>query len=463
MSDEAMRLDGVMRIPREGLRPDDIISIEETLTLEGPDDHFGFGGGDPKEVKFWEADESYYYVPRQWGRFRFGDRFKTEDRRIDGASAHVKFTGAFRSGQERFVNDLVKGTIEDGMGAIGRAKPGFGKTVCAASVIERFGRATLVIVPKKILVGQWVRRMETCLGITPGIVMQGTCEYEGRQVVIALVNSLAARDYGEGFQKYFGLIICDEVHRGAAPTWWKAIKQFPARYRVGLTATPRRGDGMFRALQWQVGPVVCVGVSETMPVRVETILWHKVIPKKKFFWNKKPVQARLVRTIARSKGYAEWLVEKAVIPAVLKGRQVLVLSDLLELLKRMHDYFMAQVEFPKNAKFQGAGYLVGSSGSKKKKTKLPACTEAEAQGIAALFGTWNFVSEGFDVETMSVLVFATPRADVEQAVGRIQRLSPGKPEPVVIDPRYRAGWGPKRFEDKRDRFYEEQKFEVFEA
>jgi hypothetical protein len=173
--------------------------------------------------------------------------------------------------------------------------------------------------------------------------------------------------------------------------------------------------------------------------------------------------ARFWKYVARSNGYAEWLCEKAIIPRLLEGRQVLVLSDLLELLEKIHDYVKAEVEFPKGSQFKGTGYLVGSSYKKKGKKKLAACTEEEAQTKALLCGTWIFVAEGFDVETMSVLVMATGRADVEQAIGRIQRVLKGKPTPIVVDPRFRAGRAIERYEDKRDGFYEDQKFKVFDG
>ncbi len=458
-----MTIGAVARIPKTALRPEDMVSIEEALTMEGPEGDFGFGDASAsKEVKFFEVDETHYLVPRQWALFRYGDKLPRTYTLEDGVPAKLTFQGQFRPGQREFIDKLIKGLEQNGLGGIGKAKPGFGKTVCAAELIARLGRAAIVIVPRKILVSQWVRRMEQYLGITPGVVLleKNLCEWDGKPVVIALANSLAARDYGENFYRHFGVVIADEVHRGASPTWWRAIKAFPARYRVGLTATPRRGDGMFRAIQWQVGEIVSVGEAPAMPVKVEIATWRKTIPYRKYFWKRRPVMAKFWKHVSRSDGYAEWLCETAVIPYLLEGRQVLVLSDLRELLVRMHDYVASEIEFPPKAKFKGTGYLVGSSYKKKGMKKVTSLTEEEAQKVACLFGTWIFVSEGFDVATMSGLVMATARADVEQAIGRLQRPIDGKPVPVVFDPRFRASWAIERYEDKRDDFYDEQKFSV---
>jgi superfamily II DNA or RNA helicase len=42
--------------------------------------------------------------------------------------------------------------------------------------------------------------------------------------------------------------------------------------------------------------------------------------------------------------------------------------------------------------------------------------------------------EGTDIPWLDTAVLATPKADVEQIIGRIRREHPGKKEPVVLDP-----------------------------
>ena len=59
--------------------------------------------------------------------------------------------------------------------------------------------------------------------------------------------------------------------------------------------------------------------------------------------------------------------------------------------------------------------------------------ESEKQNI--LLGTYNMVSEGFDLPKLNTLVLASPKSDVEQSVGRIQRQlkEDRKYTPLIID------------------------------
>ena len=48
-------------------------------------------------------------------------------------------------------------------------------------------------------------------------------------------------------------------------------------------------------------------------------------------------------------------------------------------------------------------------------------------------GTFSMAKEGLDIPSLDTLVLATPKGDVEQSVGRIQRPSETKKTPTVID------------------------------
>ena len=48
-----------------------------------------------------------------------------------------------------------------------------------------------------------------------------------------------------------------------------------------------------------------------------------------------------------------------------------------------------------------------------------------------LIATYSMASEGLDIKTLTTLVFATPKTDIEQAVGRILRVKHNNP--LIID------------------------------
>ena len=84
------------------------------------------------------------------------------------------------------------------------------------------------------------------------------------------------------------------------------------------------------------------------------------------------------------------------------------------------------------------------------RTKEQLARSAKAKVI---FATIQYAAEGLDIPELDTLFLTTPMSDVEQAVGRIQRPSPGKKDPIVVDFRDDAISMFEAMGRKRDRFY----------
>ena len=111
---------------------------------------------------------------------------------------------------------------------------GLGKTV-VFSHIKRKGRV-LIISHREELVHQPIKYYDCKCGVE-----QGAETSNGEEVVSASVQSLIRR-----LDKFkpddFDLIITDEAHHAAAPSYKKIYDYFNPRVHVGFTATPNRGD-----------------------------------------------------------------------------------------------------------------------------------------------------------------------------------------------------------------------------
>ena len=61
--------------------------------------------------------------------------------------------------------------------------------------------------------------------------------------------------------------------------------------------------------------------------------------------------------------------------------------------------------------------------------------EQRDQAVAkkVVLATYNMAAENTDVPWWSAMVLATPRANVKQAIGRVLREHPDKPQPVILD------------------------------
>ncbi len=69
--------------------------------------------------------------------------------------------------------------------------------------------------------------------------------YAGRRpdLVVAMVPSLQGQRLESVARDRFGLLVADEAHFAATPTWRRVLGHFEAGFRLGVTATPQRHDG----------------------------------------------------------------------------------------------------------------------------------------------------------------------------------------------------------------------------
>jgi len=329
--------------------------------------------------------------------------------------------------QKPFVDALTE-AVKNSYGAIGQAEAGFGKTVCALEVVARLGRTTAVLVHKEFLMNQWAERVMECYDIDEseiGFVQQDVCDYEGKKIVMIMVQSLLAREYPEELFKYFGMIVVDEVHRFGAVEFRKAITMFPGRYRLGVTATPRRADGLERVFFWHIGDIAAVGAKRSLKPRIEMVRTN-VKPSDLEFRRMKDFRGELTMNKV-----LDWLVtseerNRLIVQLLLKaarsGRKVLLLSGRREHLNVLRH--MTKSEMAKSGKQFSTGLYVGGM------TDEQRSVSAEKQII---FGTYNMAAEGLDIPELDTLFLATPKGDVEQSVGRILRTADEKKEPVVVD------------------------------
>ena len=64
------------------------------------------------------------------------------------------------------------------------------------------------------------------------------------------------KENGETFASQYGLVIIDECHHIAADEARTTIRNLNAKYVYGLTATPKRGDGLERIEYAECGNII---------------------------------------------------------------------------------------------------------------------------------------------------------------------------------------------------------------
>ena len=294
-------------------------------------------------------------------------------------------------------------------GGIITAKTGSGKTVMAIKIMSLLRLSTLIVVPTIALIDQWVERITQFTDLTKddiGII-QGKNYDIDKPVSVGILKSLATIGYPKEVYNNFGLTIFDEGHLLGAETFSKVSYSFNDKFRLMLSATPRRKDGAQKVFEYNIGKVINKNTSDIITPYIYIIKSTSVDEMGCYLYNGKFSSARFLNKLAKNKKRIEGL---AVVIAKYSnlGRRILVLSDRKELLKSISQYL----------KKYDVGWAIGN----KKDTDHQI-----------ILGTYQVAGIGLDIPELDTLVLATPRTDLEQAVGRIVRKSNNKKEPIVVD------------------------------
>jgi len=302
------------------------------------------------------------------------------------------------------------------------APAGAGKTTMAMVAIARRRQPALFLVHTRELAQQALRAAERVLGLDPGEVgMIGGGKWNiGERLTIALVQSLQA-EIPDELAGHVGHVVVDECHHAPADAFSRVVGQLPARYLLGLSATPYRRDGLDAVIGYFLGPVVASMDERTLADRLikPHIIKREtgISPRGDSFTE---LVSRLTTTSARNA-----LIVGDVADAVAAGRRCLVLSDRVEHARALTTLLQG--------KGLAAAALHGQQGKRQRAQVVAAAGAGELDVVVA---TCSLVGEGFDCPSLSALFLATPVSYVGrivQYIGRVSRTAPGKTDALVYD------------------------------
>jgi superfamily II DNA or RNA helicase len=168
----------------------------------------------------------------------------------------------------------------NGRGVI-EAVTGTGKTHCGLFLTGKYveaGKRVLILVPTTVLLRQWLVNLQLHLGVNDqyiNILGDGNKGSEWqRPITIGIVNSVYKR--AEKIAGIFALLIADECHRYASPSYGKALlPSIP--HRLGLTATLERSDDGVEEILLPYFSDVCFSYGFSDALRDDVIARYSVI------------------------------------------------------------------------------------------------------------------------------------------------------------------------------------------
>lgn len=403
-------------------------------------------------LKTYSETETEMFIPRDYGRSCIllpeatenlttdkRGQFPPEDYRKDPITPRDALQADFF---EQIANVCKKDGVID---CLANARTGSGKTVASLALIRDLGTPTLVVVHTNRLKEQWIGNPGEKSGMRfffgdsfadncVGIVQQDECDYLGKHVVVGSLASLVSRKYPPEFYNYFGLVIFDEVHKMGAPEMSKVMSMFNARVRLGLTATNRR-DALRAVCDLHLGkPKIVSGQSVLRPKVFNVVYTSKM---NSYFMRFSSVARNMVITKLAEDPIRNDLLTKIIYDRGYKrNRNVVVLSDRISQLQILKKELMGK-GVPENTiglyvdKYKQRVYKDGKWVMKDVKVKEDEFKRITKE-CSIILATYGIFATGTDIPRIDFGVEATPRANQDQAIGRILRLYEGKPQPEWI-------------------------------
>lgn len=449
-------LAGSMAIPL-GLVDTDKLRAELTVSYRP------MGAEEPLEVQAFEEDSTHIYVPRQFGIDLCNKlEIDFEDRTSLGDEVTFPKVPTPREYQVEVLDELRE-TFNSYYDFLFRARTGWGKTIGSLILASRLGRSTLVVVDQENLKDQWVDTLVKHFGFAKGdigIIQGKKCSYVGKAVTIAMVQTASRSELPPEVFDAFGFVIVDETHVIGAPTFSRILLWFSAAYRMGVSATPKRRDGLQKLLDFNLGKVRVYVSDEHDPSAVYVAYHHTVYSA---YANKAPKIGRFITEVTED-GSRNLLVAESAAYLYDTGRDCLVLSDRIEQLNDLMNlcYYLGvpaqdvgiytgykptygyekdptPKKRPKNlVKHEGSGDIKPGYYYTPVVLKLISkrCKKTDLERVkttsALIFATYGKFSKGVDEPRLSGGVDASPRSRSEQEQGRILRPLDGKLKPIWI-------------------------------
>lgn len=387
-----------------------------------------------KVVCLFREDEENVFVPRFYAITHLGFRAICAGP-VSEPKPELPFLCTLQQTPDRpqvaALNAVVHQLCEKG-GALLICAPGSGKTnIAIATQAEMRKRKlcnTCIVIHQTDSIGsQWHNRIRAVMPEAKiGVIKQNVCEYEGCDFVVASVLSIAGHPY-EAQALRCDLLIVDEAHHAASPTYRQVIGMIRHRFSLGLTATPNRADGLDKVVEWFLGPVA---------------FWHQIPPNPSVQVNcihyRRGGQISGEREKKRSSDTRLTLLTRDVrrnrlIIRLIRllhrnhpERKGLLLSSRVKHVERLYDML-------NDASISAVitGMVHTDLSAKERRAKKRKREEVSFDKYITL-STYHMFAEAIDFDG-DFVIFATPKVRVEQPAGRVTRGRPNRPRPAVFD------------------------------
>lgn len=244
-----------------GLSPDELTKVKKDLTFDNPAyattqrySRYVYTTV-PPYLTYYKEHKGYIEVPIGYDLSKLHVNTFVDNRvyeNIDHAPFVLELRGTQKEAAESYLTANketfpIKGCIQ--------MPTGKGKSILGLYLASQLSCKTLIVVHKDDLVTGWQKDIALAFDnkVNPGLI-KAKSRRVGHFLTIATVqtlNRLSAEELNDLYSQ-FGFVIQDEMHHCPA-TSFEVVANFRALYRLGLTATPERTDGLAHVMNLYYG------------------------------------------------------------------------------------------------------------------------------------------------------------------------------------------------------------------
>lgn len=345
--------------------------------------------------------------------------FKIIDKRTKKKEIAVSSKIELRAQQKEVLDRLDKKDF-----GVVVAPPNSGKTIVGLELIARKRQPTLILVHRRQLFDQWMDRIQSFLRIPKDKIGQiGNQKNKiGKEITIAMIQSLTRKESLEYLSNEFGIIIVDECHHIPAKSFRGVISQLNSYYLYGLTATPKRKNNDEKLIYMYIGNILYEMTQEEQLV-AQNMQAEINIKETNLFapFDYKIDKYEMVSQILIHDTHRNSLIIDDIDKNISRFKSILILTERKIHVDILNLYLKDKYE---------TIAITGDDSERSKKSKLEQIKQGH---FKILISTGQYFGEGVDIDSLECLFIVYPFAfegKLIQYIGRIQRS--GKP-PVIFD------------------------------
>ncbi len=392
-------------------------------------------------TSFFAEDEVALHFPRNISKFtkvigKKWEEIEVEDLRasapLDTFELNLEFS--LRDYQVGGVKNILEALNNDSIfnSLIFQAGTGYGKSYCLPKIVEGLMQRTLILVDRNLLVKQMFDEFTNNTKADVRVLSRDAMEL-GDVNIATFQMFLRNPQLAKNIANDIGFVVVDEVHVAPATEFLKVISKFPAKYRLGISATPTRSDGLTEVITDAFGFTKVIGDNPNS-LGVNLIAVRTGVPVN---FSDKSNFAKNFISSATSPEILKLVVDSA-IAFRKKGRKVMIYATYGEL----HNTYKVLLE--------AKGYKVGIISSKVSHKKRDEIIEAFSKGEVDFLIAGVIMSKGISVHSLDTIISVAThnKESLPQTVGRLRRDHKDKKTPLWVD----FGWYGKLRRNTDERF-----------